>query len=81
MEQPSAPTEQDFLEDNIATMAFHMGHPGASLTVLVGGEPRLVVDPGEVLQEASRRLSLKTARHKPTALQADAAVHASNHFR
>jgi len=58
-------TEQDFLEDNIATVAFHLGQPGASLEVRVTGEPRLVVDPGEVLQEISRRLSLKTAQGKP----------------
>lgn len=48
-------TEQEYLEDNIATVAFHLGRPGARLSVqndLSG----LVVDPGEVLKEVSRRL-------------------------
>ena len=49
-------TEQDFLEDNIATVAFHLGQPGARLSVSHDG-PGLVVDPGEVLKEISRRLS------------------------
>lgn len=48
-------TEQDYLEDNIATVAFHLGRPSARLSVtndLCG----LVVDSGEVLKEVSRRL-------------------------
>lgn len=49
-------TEQEFLEDNIATVAFHLGQPGARLSVSHDG-PGLVVDPGEVLKEISRRLS------------------------
>ncbi len=53
-------TEQGFLEDNIATVAFHLCQPGASLNVNhdKGG---LRVDPGEVLKEVSRRLSAAQA--------------------
>jgi hypothetical protein len=47
--------EREFLEDNIATVSFHLGQPGARLTVSHDG-PGLVVDPGEVLKEISRRL-------------------------
>lgn len=50
------PSEQVYLEDNIQTVAFHLGQPGASLRVSVDGSPRLLVDPGEVLKEVSRRL-------------------------
>jgi hypothetical protein len=48
--------ELQYLEDNIATVAFHLGQPGAVLRVdhEKGG---LNVEPGEVLKEISRRLS------------------------
>ena len=50
------PTEQAFLEDNIATVAFHLGQPGAKLNVS-HDKGALAVDSGEVLKEISRRLS------------------------
>lgn len=50
-------TEQEYLEDNISTVAFHIGRPGARMTVGYDGGSQLVVDPGEVLKEISRRLS------------------------
>jgi hypothetical protein len=53
--QSSPATEQDYLEDNIATVAFHLGQPGARLSVTHNG-PGLIVEPGEVLKEISRRL-------------------------
>lgn len=51
-------TEREYLEDNIATVAFHLGQPGATLGIShdTGG---LRVDPGEVLREISRRLTKK----------------------
>lgn len=57
-------TEQAFLEDNIATVAFHLGQPGARLSVSHDG-PGLVVDPGEVLKEISRRLTRDDAQRLP----------------
>lgn len=49
--------EQQYLEDNIATVAFHLGQPGARLHIERPYErPGLIVDPGEVLKEISRRL-------------------------
>lgn len=59
-----AATERLFLEDNIATVAFHLGRRGASLMVLHQGSPGLAVDPGEVLAEISRRLTLVPAQGK-----------------
>lgn len=53
----SAASEQDYLEDNIATLAHHLAQPGAFLCVHYDGAAKLLVDPGEVLKEASRRLS------------------------
>lgn len=50
-------TEQEFLEDNIATVAFHLGQPGACLGITHKG-PGLVVGAGEVLKEISRRLGI-----------------------
>ncbi len=64
----SSGSEQDYLEDNIATVAFHLGQPGARLSVSHNG-PGLIVDPGEVLKEISRRLggvaqgSLEISQH------------------
>jgi len=49
--------ELEFLEENIATVAFHLGQPGARLGISHDGGA-LAVDPGEVLAEISRRLSL-----------------------
>jgi len=49
--------EQQHLEDNIATVAHHLGRPGARLEVRHGnGSAGLVVDPCEVLKVISRRL-------------------------
>lgn len=64
--------ERAFLEDNIATVAFHLGRPGARLEVsLPGWNPTLSVDPGEVLQEISRRLTVVLAQssREPAAWQ------------
>ena len=57
MAQSSTGTEQDYLEDNIATVAYHLGRPGAKMRVdhQIGG---LNVSEGEVLKEISRRLSV-----------------------
>lgn len=50
-------SEQEYLEDNIATVAFHLGQPGARISVHSdSGRVGLVVDPGEVLKEVSRRI-------------------------
>ena len=43
------------LEDNIATVAFHLGQPGARLSVQ-HDKSGLIVDPGDTLKEISRRL-------------------------
>lgn len=51
-------TEQGYLEDNIRTVAFHLGRPGARMQVAIDSEGCLIVDPGEVLGEISRRLSV-----------------------
>lgn len=53
-------TEQGFLEDNIATVAHHLGRPGATMQVdhPAGG---LNVSTGEVLKEVSRRLGVAQA--------------------
>jgi hypothetical protein len=51
-------TEQEYLEDNIGTVAFHLSQPGARLSVEYNGYARLIVDPGEVIEEISRRLSV-----------------------
>lgn len=56
----STATEQDYLEDNIATVAHHLGQPGACMSVSHSG-PGLQVQPGEVLKEISRRLSAAQA--------------------
>jgi hypothetical protein len=55
-ERSSSAIEQDYLEDNIATVAFHIGRPGARLSVTndVSG---LIVDAGEILKEVSLRLT------------------------
>jgi hypothetical protein len=45
------------LEENIATMAWHLGQPGAKLSVQ-HDKSGLIVDPGDVLKEISRRLSI-----------------------
>lgn len=63
----SLSTEADelrHLEDNIATVAHHLGQPGARLSVSHDG-PGLVVDPGEVLKEISRRLGIAQAKLDP----------------
>lgn len=52
-------SEQEYLEDNIATVAFHLGRPGARLSVQNDTGIGLVVDPGEVLKEISLRLTVK----------------------
>lgn len=52
-------TEKEYLEDNIATVAFHLGRPGARLSVQNGDLCGLLVEPGEVLKEISRRLTAK----------------------
>lgn len=49
-------SEADYLEDNIATVAFHLGQPGAKLSIR-SDKDALMVDPGEVLAEISRRLT------------------------
>lgn len=56
-QRPSTATEQDYLRDNIATVAFHLGQPGARLSVSHPEKSGLVVEPGEVLKEVSRRLT------------------------
>lgn len=53
--------EVQFLEDNIATVAFHLGQPGARLNIS-HDKSGLAVDPGEVLQEISRRLTRDRAQ-------------------
>jgi hypothetical protein len=55
-----AATERQFLEENIATVAFHLGQPGAKLSVR-SDKNALMVDPGEVLKEISRRLTVAPA--------------------
>lgn len=67
------PTERPYLEDNIATVAFHLGQPGARLTVSYNDGPRLAVDPGEVLKEVSRRLT--AAPQSVSTETADAALY------
>ena len=64
MAQSSTGTEQDYLEDNIATVAYHLGRPGAKMRVdhQIGG---LNVSEGEVLKEISRRLSVAQACADP----------------
>lgn len=49
-------SEQEFLEENIATVAFHLGQPGAKMSVNHDGGG-VAVDPGAVLREISRRLA------------------------
>ena len=56
LESVTAEDEAMFLEDNIATVAFHLGQPGARMSVGYEGGSKLIVDPGEVLKEISRRL-------------------------
>ena len=51
----SANDEKKILEDNIATVAFHLGQPGARLSVQ-HDKSGLIVDPGYTLKEISRRL-------------------------
>lgn len=63
--QCGTPTEQDYLEDNIGTVAFHLGRPGARLSIAYDGGPKLIVDPGEVLKEISRRLTLAVSSAQP----------------
>lgn len=57
-------TERGYLEDNIATVAHHLGQPGAFLSVHYDGGAKLLVDPGEVLKEISRRLSDQPQRER-----------------
>src|SRR6185437_8459649 len=56
--------ERQFLEENIATVAFHLGQPGAKLSVR-SDKNALMVDPGEVLKEISRRLTVVPAQTLP----------------
>jgi hypothetical protein len=56
----SADDEARFLEDNISTVAFHLTQPGASLRI-DSDRTGLAVDPGAVLQEISKRLSVGAA--------------------
>lgn len=56
MRQDSAAEERQFLEENIATVAFHLGQPGATMRA-DWSKGSLAVDAGEVLKEISRRLS------------------------
>lgn len=53
-------TEQEFLEDNIATVAHHLRQDGARLEIdhRESGKVGLIVEPGEVLREIARRLSV-----------------------
>lgn len=62
--------EQQFLEDNIATVAFHLGQPGAKLSVR-SDKDALMVDPGEVLQEISRRLTVAHAQRPNMPVKAE----------
>jgi len=62
--EPLDATELAFLEDNVATLAHHLGRPGARLSVTHDG-PGLVVDAGEVLKEVSRRLGAAQAAPVP----------------
>jgi hypothetical protein len=49
-------TEQEYLEDNISTVAWHLGRPGAHVTISYDGGAKLVVSLGNVLAEIARRL-------------------------
>ena len=61
MSGPMDENECQFLEENIATVAFHLGQPGAKLSVR-SDKNALMVDPGEVLKEISRRLTAVPAQ-------------------
>ena len=73
MAQSSTGTEQDYLEDNIATVAYHLGRPGAKMRVdhQIGG---LNVSEGEVLKEISRRLSVAQACADPVLFSTSSAI-------
>jgi len=66
-----AATERQFLEENIATVAFHLGQPGAKLSIR-SDKGALMVDPGEVLKEISRRLTVTDSQTKPKLHKAEA---------
>jgi hypothetical protein len=65
-----AAKERQFLEENIATVAFHLGQPGAKLSVR-SDKGALMVDPGEVLKEISRRLTVTDSPSRPGRITED----------
>jgi hypothetical protein len=77
MSQSSPVSEREYLEDNIATVAFHLGQPGARLSVQ-HDKSGVLVDPGEVLKEISRRLTADHAQRPNAALEQIAIVCTDN---
>jgi hypothetical protein len=72
LQRLSPVSEREYLEDNIATVAFHLGQPGARLSVQ-HDKSGVLVDPGAALKEISRRLTADHAQ-RPAAREAIAKI-------